>query len=332
MSTPVPTYPTYCVAIRTLGTAGEKYRRTLETCAAQTVPPERILVYIPRGYALPAETIGREEYIRCDKGMVTQRSLPFGEITTDCILFLDDDLDIPADMAERLFDAMERHGAQLASPAIFDNEKGSLRQKLKWAVLMQTLPHRDSRFAYKIRRSGHYSYNNAPASASLLSQSCSGACIMITRKAYDAIHFADERWLDSMPYALGEDQMFAYKAYRYGLRPCVVYDTGIIHLDAGSGTRRNSERNHLVSEMVRSVIWYRSVYSAAPSAASKARALLSFGLAKAFDLAMAVPYSLAKRSLFPIRNIFRGARDAARFISSPDFRRLPSFMEYCDKK
>ncbi len=325
-------YPSYCVAIRTLGRAGDKYLRTLRACAAQTVQPHRILVYIPHGYELPEQTIGREEYIRCEKGMVAQRSLPFDEIDTDCVLFLDDDMDFPPDLAERLFDAMERHGSQLAAPAVYATEKGTWKQKLKWAVLMQTLPHTDSRFAYKIRRSGHYSYNNRPHAASLPSQSCAGSCIMITMAGYRSIHFADERWFDSMPYAIGDDQIFTYKAYRYGLRPVVVYDTGIEHLDAGSGTRRDSARNHYGSEFLRTLIWYRSIFSAAPGTGAKARALLAYAAAKTFDLLMSVPYSIVKRSLFPIRNIFRGGADAWRHINSRKFRELPGFMDFYGKK
>ncbi len=38
--------PTYSVAIRTLGKAGEKYLTTLQTCTAQTHKPEKIMVYL----------------------------------------------------------------------------------------------------------------------------------------------------------------------------------------------------------------------------------------------------------------------------------------------
>ena len=57
--------PQYCVAIRTLGTAGEKYRQTLLSLQQQTIPPNKILVYIAQGYPIPQETIGIEEYIYC---------------------------------------------------------------------------------------------------------------------------------------------------------------------------------------------------------------------------------------------------------------------------
>lgn len=53
----------YCVAIRTLGKAGEKYQRELDSLKNQTVQPQKILVYIAEGYELPKETIGIEQYI-----------------------------------------------------------------------------------------------------------------------------------------------------------------------------------------------------------------------------------------------------------------------------
>lgn len=89
-------YPAYTVVIRTLGTAGEKYLTTLRSAKEQDVPPQKILVYIPHGYPLPKETVGTEEYVRCEKGLVAQRSLPFDEVQTDWMLFLDDDMDLPA--------------------------------------------------------------------------------------------------------------------------------------------------------------------------------------------------------------------------------------------
>ena len=48
----------YCAAIRTLGTAGDKYLQTLKSLQSQTIPPKKILVYIAEGYDLPKETIG----------------------------------------------------------------------------------------------------------------------------------------------------------------------------------------------------------------------------------------------------------------------------------
>ena len=82
---------TYSIAIRTLGTGGEKYRILLESITHQSLPPERVLVYIAEGYVIPDFRVGKEEYVVVPKGMARQRILPYDEISSDCILLLDDD-------------------------------------------------------------------------------------------------------------------------------------------------------------------------------------------------------------------------------------------------
>lgn len=43
----------YSVLIRTLGTAGDKYLRTIQAITRQTVRPEKVYVALPHGYAPP---------------------------------------------------------------------------------------------------------------------------------------------------------------------------------------------------------------------------------------------------------------------------------------
>ena len=145
----------YCAAIRTLGTAGEKYRQTLLSLQQQTIPPKKILVYIAEGYPIPKEAIGIEQYIYCPKGMVSQRSLPFNEIDTEWILFLDDDIFIPHDGVEKLFSALEQFKGDCISPNTFSNHALSFKNKIKAALSSQTFPHWDKLWAFKIRNSGH---------------------------------------------------------------------------------------------------------------------------------------------------------------------------------
>ena len=78
----------YTVVIRTLGTAGEYYHRTLNSLIKQTIQPEAIIIYIAEGYSIPKETIGIERYVYVKKGMVAQRALPYNEVNTDYLLFL----------------------------------------------------------------------------------------------------------------------------------------------------------------------------------------------------------------------------------------------------
>lgn len=77
----------YAVVIRTLGTAGEKYQTLLDSLNRQTIQPLKIFVYIADGYAIPKETIGKEQYIYVKKGMVAQRALYYDEVDTEYILF-----------------------------------------------------------------------------------------------------------------------------------------------------------------------------------------------------------------------------------------------------
>ena len=95
--------PTYSVAIRTLGKAGEKYLTTLKTCATQTHKPEKIVVYLAEGFDKPKETIGIEQIVYVKKGMIAQRALSYDEISSEYILCLDDDVELSPDSVERLF-------------------------------------------------------------------------------------------------------------------------------------------------------------------------------------------------------------------------------------
>lgn len=61
----------YTAVIRTLGTAGEKYQKLLDSLMKQTIRPKAIVVYIAEGYAKPKETVGVEQYVWVKKGMVT---------------------------------------------------------------------------------------------------------------------------------------------------------------------------------------------------------------------------------------------------------------------
>ena len=130
----------YCVAIRTLGTAGEKYQTLLDSLNRQTIRPKKILVYIPDGYSIPEETIEWEEYIRSPKGMITQRSLPFDEVDTDYILFCDDDLWLADDFVERLYKGLKEHKGDCISPDIYKIHNYSFLGKIKKAISGYAFP------------------------------------------------------------------------------------------------------------------------------------------------------------------------------------------------
>lgn len=119
----------YCVAIRTLGTAGEKYQKLLDSIKEQTIQPKHIFVHIAEGYKLPKETIGIEQYVRCPKGMIAQRSLPFDEIDTDYVLFCDDDLYLPPNCVERMFEGLQNMNGDCIAANVYNEEQMSLWKK-----------------------------------------------------------------------------------------------------------------------------------------------------------------------------------------------------------
>ena len=127
----------YCVSIRTLGTAGEKYQKELNSLLVQTWKPKKILVYIAENYPLPKETIGIEEYIVCKKGIVMQRSLDWKEIDTEYALFLDDDMELAPDAVERMFKGLIENGGDCIATDVFGNYKSSPLRKI--AMFMRCL-------------------------------------------------------------------------------------------------------------------------------------------------------------------------------------------------
>ena len=113
----------YSIAIRTLGTSGEKFVKELESIKRQTVQPEKVVIYIAEGYDRPDYTIGKEEYVWVKKGMMAQRVLPYDEIDTPLILMLDDDVELADDSAQKLIEALEENNfdciAAVSCPCVF---------------------------------------------------------------------------------------------------------------------------------------------------------------------------------------------------------------------
>ena len=250
----------YCAAIRTLGTAGDKYYQTLLSLKQQTIPPKKILVYIAEGYPLPKETIGIEQYVYVKKGMIAQRALPYKEVDAEYILLLDDDLAFPSSMVEKLFGEMQKCDADVISPNVFPNHNMTVLQKLYSIFFVGTFPMKSDKYAFKIRKNGCYSYNNNPKKDVYLSQSAAGSCSLWKLNSFRSIHFEDEIYFDRFRYPLGEDQLLFYKAYLNGYKLLVDYNTGIQHLD-GKAEHQTINKQKLIDDTaILLLIWHRTCY------------------------------------------------------------------------
>ncbi len=279
----------YTAVIRTLGTAGEKYQTLLNSLVNQTIKPEAIIVYIAEGYPIPKETAGIEQYVYVKKGMVAQRALQYEEVKTEYILFLDDDVFLPPNAIATLYGQMTEQLADVISPDVFPNSERSTKQEI-WLMFSGRMFVRrhDKHWGYKVMRNAGYSYNKFPKPI-MLSQTNAGPCSLCRKVDFLNIHFEEESWLDEMPYALGEDQVMFYKMYLNGLKVLTSYNSGIIHLDAGTATR-NKEKEQVLAYCdcrFKTIFWRKFIFKNA-NIVNKMLDMICFGYTMCINLLLAV--------------------------------------------
>lgn len=180
----------YTAVIRTLGRAGQKYLDLLNSLQKQTIQPQNILIYIAEGYAIPKETIGVEKYIYVKKGMIAQRALPYNEVDTEFILFLDDDVYLPETAVEQLHRYLTDCNADIIAPDVFPNAQRSFYGKCMMMLSGRMLPRKDDgKWGYKVMRNSGYSYNNYPKPGIYWSQTNAGPCFFCKKTDFLKIHF-----------------------------------------------------------------------------------------------------------------------------------------------
>lgn len=310
----------YSVAIRTLGKAGEKYQLTLDSLKRQTIKPDAIYIYIAENYPIPKETIGEEKYIYVPKGMVSQRALQYDEIESESILFLDDDVYLPEDSVERLFKELEMNHADVISPDVFDNAGRSVVNKLMMAVSGRMLPrYHDKYWGYKVMRNAGYSYNANPPKGACLSNSNAGPCFLCKKKTFIAMNYQDELWVENMPYAMGDDQILFYKFHLMGYKVLTSYDSGIVHLDAGTTLRNlDKEKNMIYCDFrFKTIFWHRFIYKQ-HSIFNKILDIIAITYTFAFSLIT----SLLKLNLDIFKIKIKGIQDGCSFIKSEQYSSL----------
>lgn len=320
---------TYSIAIRTLGTAGEKFRKELESLCIQTVPPEHVLVYIAEGYVRPDFTIGREEYVWVKKGMMAQRVLCYDEISSDCILMLDDDVLLAPDSAEKMLRAMEENKADCVGADVFENHRIPLKTKLYAAITNLVFPHWDRKWAFKIHRNGSFSYNIRPEHSFYWSQSCGGPAALWRKDAFLRMRYDEELWLETVGFPYGEDALMFYKLHSNSGRLGILYDSGITNQDAQSSSSsfRKSAEHIFVRTKASFMIWWRSCYKTGKdTAASRLLAALSFGFKTLWLIPVMCVASLVKWDWRLVKSYFKGLRDGWKEIHSTAFRSLPPYI------
>ena len=319
----------YSIAIRTLGTSGEKFVAELESIKRQTIQPEKVIIYIAEGYERPDYTIGKEEYVWVKKGMMRQRVLCYDEIDTPLILLLDDDVRLSDNCVEQMMKCLEELNLDCIAAETFRNYMMPLFGKLYAAVTNFNFPHWSKVWGVKVHRNGSFSYNNNIKKDVYLTQSAAGPCALWRKQAFLDMHFEDELWLEELGFAFGEDILMFNKLHKNGYRLGTHYTCGVEHLNGQSSSgafKRNLRRFHTRS-MAYFMIWHRSCYNLnGASAVSKFLAALGFGFKSIWLLLIHIISSFYFRSPKVVGYYILGLRDGFKKIRSKEYRQLPNYI------
>lgn len=322
----IPSF-SYTIAIRTLGTAGDKFLRELQSIHHQTVKPDRVVVYIAEGYLRPNFTVGSEEYVWVKKGMMAQRLLPYSDITSDCLLMLDDDVLLADDTAERMLMALSQNNADCVGLDTYKNHEMSVCGKVYAAMLNLVFPHCNTKWAFMMHRNGSFSYINRPRKEFYWSHTCAGPAMMLRMETYHKLYPMDELWLDRLGYYYGEDSLLTYKIHKNGFRLGVLFDSGATNLDAGtaSGSFRKSPDRMYVRTFASFAIWWRTCYK--PSDTSRYEqclTVLCYAFKAVWLLLVAAIASLFDRHSF--KQYIVGMADAWRYVHTAEFKSLRPYV------
>lgn len=313
---------TYSVAIRTLGKSGIAYKTLINCLKSQTIPPQKIVVYLAEGYT-PPQQVADEVIVYCKKGMAHQRALYYDEIDTEYILQCDDDVYFAEDAVEKLLTALHEQDADCISANVFPNQDMRFSMKVLKAIFYGELPSLSKKFAFRIRKSSNYSYCNNPREV-MESQSCAGPCILIKKSVNNSLHYEDEVWMDHFPYTSGQDQIFAYKLYRYGYKLCIHYNAGVIHLDTRTGHIKDEVQADFNKRKIKYIEWYRSIYEPAKGI-QKLLVLISYYSYWTGLFFLSLLSHIIGRNRYKVRNSIQALSEARKHVKTEAFRTIPKW-------
>lgn len=319
----------YSIAIRTLGTSGEKFVRELESIKNQTIQPDKVIIYIAEGYARPQYTIGKEEYVWVKKGMMNQRILPYNEIDSPLLMLLDDDVELAPDTAEKLIKAMETHHLDCIAPDTFRNQDLPFKSKVYAALTNLVLPHHSDRWAFKIHRNGSFSYNNHVKNDVYLSQSAAGPASLWKKDVFLALHLDDELWLERFGFPYGEDALTFNKLYKNGYRLGVHYGSGIKNLDgkSSSGAFQRDAKKFYTRSIASFMIWHRICYGIkGQSAINRFWTALCFAAKSLWLLFIHLAAAVYMSSPSVISYYVKGLVDGMKLSRSSQYRQLSNYV------
>lgn len=320
---------TYSIAIRTLGTGGNNYRCELESIKNQTVQPEKVIIYIARGYDAPDYRIGKEEYVWIEKGMMAQRAVSYDEITSDCILTLDDDVELSPTFAEEMLQSMEENNMDMLGCDVFKVHEMSLRDKAYAALTNLVFPSWHGKYAFRIKANGSFNYLLHPRLSIYPTQSCAGPAILWKKSVLLKLDIPTELWLDALTFPYGEDALITYKAYVNGYNTGVCFSAKIKNLDTRTSSdpyRKGEERFYIRSKAMLST-WWRMLYKPHGIKIPGNKRVLVYGSLKLTWVTLVILFaSMLRCNISAFKSHMKGIKDGYKLVNSPYFQNLPPYI------
>lgn len=321
--------PSYSIAIRTLGTSGDKFVRELNSIAKQTIKPDKVIVYIAEGYKRPQYSIGIEQYVEVKKGMVAQRALEYTEIKSDYILMLDDDVELAPNSVELLLNVADENMADCVAADTFQNHKMNAKTKLYNLVVNLVFPHYNKKWAFKIHSNGTFSYINRPSQQYYLSQSAAGPASLWKKDSFLRIKYSDELWLDQLGFAYGDDALFFHKLYKNGMKLGVLFESGIVHLDGktSSSSHHSNTKKFYTKSFATFVIWHRTCRNVKNKRMLyKIITDISFGAKAIWLIPIHLITAVKFKNLSVFINYIKGIYDGIKYVKSNEYKSIPNFI------
>ncbi|GFO86215.1 glycosyltransferase [Anaerostipes butyraticus] len=316
----------YSVVIRTMGKAGEKYQKLLDSISMLAPRPKEVIVVLPEGYDLPKEQLGWERFCYSKKGMVTQRLYGLQQCKTKYALVCDDDVYFGSDFVQKLYEPVKKGYARLSAGPLLSYLPKPGVQSFFRAVTGAEVPklRKDKNYISILSTSGYSYYRkiNTRKKEYLYADSLPWTCFFCEVKAVKEIHLEEEKWLEMHGYASLDDQTMFYKAKMKGIKTIVVTNAVYEHLDAKTSRRVLSDIAYAM-EFNRYVFWHRFIYSE------------DNGLKKIIDI-MAIHYYFFCKGFYNVFRLIIGkldtkaftakkqaVKDAKNYTKSKEYQNLP---------
>ena len=323
----------YSVAIRTLGTAGEKYEKLMNSIKSQNIQPEKIIVVLPYGYTVPQYQLGSEKFVFCEKGMVRQRIEALKYIDSDYTLFCDDDVEFENGFIEKLAEPIIDYGYSCSAGPLLsffppNTPKYWLSSIIGGACVM--INGRKSNYV-RILKTGGWSYSydiDLKKHLFYNTESFAWTCFMASTDSSKKIHFSDELWCEKNGFAAFEDRVFSYKMSVNDFKCCIVSDAKYIHNDGKTSVASVKLEPIYAGAFNHYVFWHRFIYLLQKNSFSKLKSRVAIN----YYICMSTLHSLIelgfkKKTFEAHKALLQGFRDAKKYVKSSEYLNLNNV--YC---